>query len=313
MGTTALGVSPNTDGVGVTPLAHRQVLGAQWNNTGIITGLSVTGRSDLRYNVSAGVAVCSRGDTDGKTLAYYEGGQTPATSAGDPSNPRIDVIWVKANNQVEYKDSDNLVTVGVTQGTPSASPVAPSIPAGCTVLRRMRVPASMTVTTSATASDSADYAIPYSASMGRLAYFENRAEGPANFSNKVVEYYDEAVTFDVPTDRLLELRYRATACCAMRGHPDKPTENAGEMACWFVCFQLDGQDVPNSGGQFQVSRAWQPVMISTLVQVGAGRHTVRIRNHRVPWGENVYFVCHSNKEETFSPRVLEVWDRGTAK
>ena len=119
----------------------------------------------------------------------------------------------------------------------------------------------MTVTTSATASDSADYAIPYSSSMGRLAYFENRAEGPANFSNKVVEYYDEAVTFDVPTDRLLELRYRATACCAMRGNPDKPTENAGEMACWFVCFQLDGQDVPNSGGQFQVSRAWEPVMI----------------------------------------------------
>lgn len=312
MGTTALGVSPNTNGVGVTPLAHRRMLGAQWPNTGIITGLDVTGRSDLRYNVSAGVAVCSRGDSDGKTLAYFEGGQTPATRAGDPSNPRIDVVWVQAHNQVEYRDSDNFVTVGVTQGTPSANPVAPAVPAGCTVLRRMRVPASMTSTSSATANDSADYAIPYSASMGRLAYYERRYEGPANFSSTVVDYTDESVTFDVPTDRLIELRYRAIACACRHDDPKRPTEDATQMACWFVCFQLDGSDVPNSGGQFQVSRAWQPVQISCIVHVSKGRHTVRTRNHRVAWGENVYFICHSDKNETYSPRILEVWDRGAA-
>ena len=69
MSTVALGVSPDTNGVGVTPLVRRRIIGAQWANTGLVDGLNVTGRSDLRYNVSAGVAVCSRGDSDGKTLA----------------------------------------------------------------------------------------------------------------------------------------------------------------------------------------------------------------------------------------------------
>ena len=94
MSTVALGIAPNTSNIGVTPLVHRRILGAQFANCGIIDGLNVTGRNDLRYNVGAGVAVCSRGDSDGKTIAYHEGGQTPAVSAGDPSNPRIDIVWI---------------------------------------------------------------------------------------------------------------------------------------------------------------------------------------------------------------------------
>ena len=96
MSTVALGIAPNTSNIGVTPLVHRRILGAQFANCGIIDGLNVTGRNDLRYNVGAGVAVCSRGDSDGKTIAYHEGGQTPAVSAGDPSNPRIDIVWICA-------------------------------------------------------------------------------------------------------------------------------------------------------------------------------------------------------------------------
>ena len=144
MSTVALGIAPNTSNIGVTPLVHRRILGAQFANCGIIDGLNVTGRNDLRYNVGAGVAVCSRGDSDGKTIAYHEGGQTPAVSAGDPSNPRIDIVWICAHNQLEYKDSDNYVTLGVTQGTPSANPAEPTIPAGCTMLRKMRMPAGAT-------------------------------------------------------------------------------------------------------------------------------------------------------------------------
>ena len=64
------------------------------------------------------------------------------------------------------------------------------------------------------------------------------------------------------------------------------------------------------GGQFQVSRAWQPVHLNTLVQLSAGWHTVRTRNHRVMWGENVYFICHSDSKENYPGRTLEVWDRG---
>ena len=168
MSTTALGISPNVNGIGVTPLAHRRILGAQWANTGLVDGLNVTGRSDLRYNVSAGVAVCSRGDADGKTLAYFEGGQTGAVSAGDPSNPRIDIVWICAHNQMEYKDADNFVVVGVTQGTPGANLPEPTIPAGCTMLRKMKMPAGATSTAAAVQMWSADYAIPYGASLGKI-------------------------------------------------------------------------------------------------------------------------------------------------
>ena len=59
MSTVALGIAPNTSNIGVTPLVHRRILGAQFANCGIIDGLNVTGRNDLRYNVGAGVAVCS--------------------------------------------------------------------------------------------------------------------------------------------------------------------------------------------------------------------------------------------------------------
>lgn len=37
---------------------------------------------------------------------------------------------------------------------------------------------------------------------------------------------------------------------------------------------------------------------------------MRTRNHRVTWGENVYFICHSDGKENYPGRTLEVWDRG---
>ena len=60
--TTALGVAPDPTGRGVDPPTHRRIIKAHWENTGIVCGLDVTGRSDLRYSVAAGVAVCSRGN-----------------------------------------------------------------------------------------------------------------------------------------------------------------------------------------------------------------------------------------------------------
>lgn len=50
--------------------------------------------------------------------------------------------------------------------------------------------------------------------------------------------------------------------------------------------------------------------LNALVSLQAGWHTVRTRNHRVTWGENVYFICHSDGKENYPGRTLEVWDRG---
>ena len=78
---TALGVSADQDNNGCTPLDHRMIIGSNYLNCGIKNGLGVKGRSDLRYQVDAGVAVTSRGDADGKMEAYFEGGATPETTA----------------------------------------------------------------------------------------------------------------------------------------------------------------------------------------------------------------------------------------
>ena len=65
-----------------------------------------------------------------------------------------------------------------------------------------------------------------------------------------------------------------------------------------------------AGTSFEASRAWQQVHLNALVSLQAGWHTVRTRNHRVTWGENVYFICHSDGKENYPGRTLEVWDRG---
>ena len=174
----------------------------------------------------------------------------------------------------------------------------------------MLVPAGMTQTKSCSSDGAERYAMPYGASRGRLACNVRNYEGPSNFSDGGKDYFEQDTDFYLPTDRLIELRYRATACACRHDNPKKPTEDATQMACWYVGFQIDGKDVAGGGGQFQVSRAWQQVHLNALVELKAGWHTVRTRNHRVTWGENVYFICHSDSKENYPGRTLEVWDRG---
>ncbi|NMN02791.1 hypothetical protein [Bifidobacterium panos] len=232
--TTALGIAPDSAGKGVDPLTHRKVLQSHWASVGIVTGLGVSGRSDLKYNVAAGVAVCSRGSADGYTEAYFGGGATAAVSAGDPSNPRVDRIWIKARDLTQG-DADNQVVIGVTQGTPSASPVAPSTPAGCVRLLDMTLPAGATSTQKATPPHSADYAIPYGVSVGVLA--------TANVNQQYEIPEDKqwkkrvSVRFTVQTDRTVNIKWKARASCG--------SDNSN-MASYFVQLRVDGS-VINSG------------------------------------------------------------------
>ena len=59
--------------------------------------------------------------------------------------------------------------IGVTQGTPAASPVKPTPPAGVTVLSYMQVPANSTSLRNATRVGEIDYAVPYGAAQGLIA------------------------------------------------------------------------------------------------------------------------------------------------
>lgn len=307
METTALGIAADSSGNGVTPLTHRHIIGAQWANTGVVDGLTVSGRSDLRYNVAAGVAVCSRGASDGKTLAYWPGGQTPAAKPGDASNPRIDIVWIKANNAAEYGDLTNYVELGVTMGTPSANPTEPTCPAGCTVLRKMRMPAGATSTQNATALWTADYAIPYGASLGKIAENWNRSDTTGGGTVKKM-YFEQQVEFDLPTDRMLEFSFKVNFSSAGA----TSWADTSHRCEWAVGFQVDGKDLDHSCANFVSYGAWQTHETSYISAVAAGHHTARLRT----WLQNGnapvfhYNGATDNKDALWCGRRFIIWDRG---
>lgn len=197
----AFGIPQAADGTGTTAADMRQIIGAKWSSQGVVSGLDVTGTTALRYDVAPGVATCSRGEADGMTEAYFPGGRTPAVAANASSSPRVDVVWMVAHDSTQG-DADNLVTLGVTQGTPSASPVAPAFPTSATPLAYVTLPAGATTTANATVQDVA-YAIPYGASMGILLdRTDTSYKGIAQGSGA---YTFASGTILLPTDRMIDV------------------------------------------------------------------------------------------------------------
>lgn len=299
--TTALGVSADLDGNGVTPLVHRLIIGSYFRNNGVVDGLAVTGRSDLKYGVAAGLAVVQRASSDGRMLAYWAGGATEtAVAAGDPSNPRIDVVWVRANNKPEYSsDPDNQVHVGVTQGTPAASPVRPAVPQGCTPIAWRLMPAGATSTQSATSQGSVDYAIPYGARLGMLAEHWDKRDSTWGAALKV-PVVEQNVAFTIPTDRILRFDFKCNF---------SSTKNDSERCEWAMMFMLDNQVLEHSAVNFVSEGAWESHETSFTAQVNAGRHTSAIR----AWNEHgakPQFHYAGGNNPLWIGRRFTVWDEG---
>ena len=301
---TALGVSADVDGNGVTPLVHRQIIGSYFQNSGVMDGLVVSGRNDLKYGVSAGCAVVQRAESDGKMLAYWPGGQTEnAVSAGDPSNPRIDVVWVRANNKPEYStDQDNQVHVGVTQGVPSANPVIPTVPQGCQPIGFRRMPAGATSTVSATATGDIDYVVPYGSTLGVLARLAENKDGTVDTTSKN-PFLQQA--FYIPTDRWILLH--AYLCVST---PNKG--QTGGVAA--VQFYVDGEKYTTR--KVPYTDSWETFEPTANVQVSAGRHTfgIAMYNEQGP-GYKAHF-SHNDPDDRgnyYVGRVLVVKDDGVTQ
>jgi hypothetical protein len=274
----AFGVDRDGNGTGLDALTLRRIIKGKWTNTGITTGLAVSGRSNLQYAVSAGMAVCSMSDADGYTEAYYPGGVTEnAVSAADATYARIDTVYMLANTG----SPDNLIHVDVKQGTPSATPVAPSLPSGATALRRMKLPAGATTTAAASPVDSADYAIPYGVSLGRLANSKVTADYTVQEDNKW--HQQVAVSFTLPTDRLLRFTWKA-ACTT---GPGRDTDRNDSMGSYFLQLRLDGNAINDTttdstatglAGQkcdeILVTRYRSPTSLSYEVSVAKGSHSL---------------------------------------
>lgn len=146
---------------GTTPVGARKALAGllQWSGSGtpfdVQTGVFptdgtavVAGTSGMSYDVSAFVAVLLPSAAIGPVIAANDAPVNVATTAAPGSNSRIDVIWCRQHLVAADggADSDVDLEIGVTQGTPAASPSVPSIPTGALGLYKVTVPTGTTAT-----------------------------------------------------------------------------------------------------------------------------------------------------------------------
>lgn len=162
-----LWVPINTGNVGTTDLEARLADAALFesNNgadarSGILnpsTPTLVTGTANMTYNLAACNPVITRAANEGVYRFSGTGVTNVATTAAPTANSRIDIIWVKQNDQSKG-DANNLAAVGVAQGAVAASPVAPSIPAGAMEVARATVGPNITGTNAASITNTFRYA-----------------------------------------------------------------------------------------------------------------------------------------------------------
>lgn len=303
LGTTGFGIAQDENGNGMTAHTLRMILSEHWQTPGVVTGGAATGRTDLRYNVAKGVAVVSRGTADGYAEVAWDAAQTQPVPAGDPSNPRVDAIWVQAHDK-DNGDPDNHVVLGVTTGTPSANPSIPALPAGATAIAYRKVPAGATSTQHTEDTASVDYALPHGTSIGVFARLAENKDGAVPNDQKT-DLFTTRYTF--VTDRNIEMR--VFMCIST---PDKGKGQSGVATCrFFVDDQL------YTSRKISYDENWVTHEFSTEVQVTPGSHKysmIMFRQQGDPyvahWG---LMPNHDMGDDRYVGRVLRLRDLGIAK
>lgn len=286
--------------VGTTAQDMRHILGALYPSTGVIDGLEVTGDTTLSYTVAPGVAVCSRGASDGAVLARYEGGTTDPVEANASSSPRLDIIWLAAHDAAQG-DADNLVVVGVTQGTAAAVPVAPDIPTYATELARMLVPGGATTTANATMASTVGYAVPYGASLGtlyhRVSTFDNQL---SEDTSRWWREFEPAVT--LMQDRRIELMW---SCCMSA----VTASNPGSL---LLEFKLDGVGIWMT--EVGTTKYWETYYISHEMDVPKGTHTFGCYIKKHSGGKIArHYSPDSGSSSARNGETFDVIDRGLVR
>lgn len=135
-----VGLFESNDGINARPGVLRP------KAANVVTGTSATGT--MTYALAAETFVVTRSTGDGAYRFSSSGTTTVATTAAPVANSRIDVVWVKQNDQTKG-DANNLAVFGVTQGTAAAVPAAPTIPVGALELARATITSTTTRTDAA--------------------------------------------------------------------------------------------------------------------------------------------------------------------
>lgn len=98
----------------------------------------VSGAANMSYNVRAFVAVMNPTGSaaNGVVIGANDATVNVATTVAPGSNSRVDVIWARQHVVASDggSDTDNILEIGVTQGTAAAAPAIPNIPIGALAL-----------------------------------------------------------------------------------------------------------------------------------------------------------------------------------
>lgn len=103
----------------------------------------VTALATMNVAVAAAEFVTSKGKADGVAIFTNDGVVNVAIAAAPASNSRIDVIWVRHQDNTTG-DAASTPIFGVTAGVAAASPTKPAIPTGALELATLRVYAGTT-------------------------------------------------------------------------------------------------------------------------------------------------------------------------
>lgn len=108
------------------------------------TTVFLNGTGSMTWNLAAHSGVL---DTETSAVAgpyFYatDGTDTGAVTAQDPTNPRVDIIYVQVDDTVQDGSTLRQGVVGYLAGTPAGSPSAPATPARSLVLAQLNVPKS---------------------------------------------------------------------------------------------------------------------------------------------------------------------------
>lgn len=175
------------------------------------------------------------------------------------------------------------------------------------MLRKMKMPAGATSTAAAVQMWSADYAIPYGASLGKIGENWDRRDMTGDSTVKKM-YYEQQIEFDLPSDRMLELAFK----CNLSSAGATSWSDTSHRTEWAVGFQIDGKDLDHSCANFVSYGAWQTHETSYITAVNKGHHVARLRT----WLQNGnapvfhYNPSQDNKDALWCGRRFIIWDRG---
>lgn len=271
-----------------TPPDLRRIIAAQFVNSDknpVLAGGEVTGRADRIYSYAAGVGILKT--ADGAVFLTWPAGVTAQVT--QPTTARVDVIYV---------DNQGAVRVA-TEGAVNEAQVI--------VIDKMAAPAGMTATNQATRRVNRNYALPYGATLGWLSMFtETHSQGEAVNKNRIVWTTQR---FQVPTDRLLQLRMHQTiygSHTASAPSTDFAQYGVGSMKYWLYVDNVLMREF-----ELGYSRIWEVRMHNVDFEVNAGEHTVRLERQHV-WGtaNPIYFGSANN---IWQPSSVGIHDEGVSE